>query len=1260
MLVMAIEAANQMADPSREVAAFELKDVLFQKALNVPQGSEGIETNFYLRQINDISDITVSWSDFRLFSFENENWQENCRGFIRIKYHTNPTAVGSWRESQEQLDQCQCLDDELSRSCTEAFDPILLYKTLRSSGFGFGQAFQRLENGSFSTKNQARSDVKLYQWPTDEYPQNHIVHPTTLDGILHLSVAALAHGGLKSIPTAVPILLRKMWIAKSGLSHFHLGNTSVKAAAWITAMDNRGTDFDISVLDSSRSHVLARIDGLRSTIVSDLAVSSSQKPQVRQVCYHLEMKPDIDLLDREQLSTYCGEARFRMLEPVQFYQDLTFLLFMFLSRGVAAIDETQAMGLLPHMRRYRDWAQLQLDKYHSGELPYSKPEWQSLLQDNEFIESLCDAVGSTNDLGRVFVTTGRSLASIMRGEVDPLEFLFKTDLLRDLYREVNGARTCFPEFARYLDALGHKNPNLKILEVGAGTGGTTEKILSTLSSTEDSGEDEEPRYSTYHYTDISPYFFEQAQVDFRHYPNLTFKTLDIEASPTSQGYEAGTYDLIIAANVLHATKDINITMQHVRSLLKPGGKLMIYEPTRPDILRTGFIAGLMSGWWLGTESYRIWSPALTCGAWEKVMSNNGFSGLDLQLPDFVNPECQEGSILVTTAISNTSVAELQSDGVIIADLNSALQANLAQQLKAALFPEDLLRCQVLSFDEAASLPEKAPFHFIFLEELEHPLLKNLSSQKYLSLRELLTSPKGILWVSNRGGVSPERPEFAIVDGLSRVLRNENPERPFVTLGLDVQRGTITDKQFQSIRHAFRIIHQPNAASLGYEPEFIEINGCLNIPRVLRANQLSQELFLKSLPQQSSLRTFGDAPPLKLAIKSPGLLDTLYFVEDEEYRRPLAPDEVEIEVRAVGLNFRDCLMALGRVPGTEFGSECAGLVTRVGEKSYGLLLPGDRVVMSAGATFKTFSRGKAQHVFKIKDEMTFIEAASIPSQFGTAWQAVHELARLRQGETILIHAGAGGTGQAAIQVSQYCGAEVFTTVGSEAKKQVLIDEYGIPEDHIFYSRDTSFSNNIMRATGHKGVDVVLNSLAGDSLVASWECIASYGRFIEIGKKDVLSNSNLPMYPFRKNASFICFDGFSWQLERPAQAREGFQIVFDHFARGNLHAVRPLQAYSISNIEQGFRLMQEGKTAGKIVLEITPDARVPVRSLLRFLTDVVQAANCLARQHLRQSPVFILIRTEVTSLLVVSEGLVVQYHDGWLREAPGISYSSRDLA
>lgn len=287
--------------------------------------------------------------------------------------------------------------------------------------------------------------------------------------------------------------------------------------------------------------------------------------------------------------------------------------------------------------------------------------------------------------------------------------------------------------------------------------------------------------------------------------------------------------------------------------------------------------------------------------------------------------------------------------VLIADLSLHLQVNVAQQLKASL---GSLSCQILSLDEAASLENKSNVTFIFLEELEQPVISDLSSKTYLALQELLTSSKSMIWISGCGGASPKRPEYAIIDELSRVLRNENPERPFTTLELDIQ-GDITEKQLQIIHRCIRT--QLSFDFSDYEPELVEMNGFLNIPRVVQTDQLTEGLFLRSLPQQSKIRTFCQSPPLKLAGQSSGLFDTLHFVEDEDFLRTLASDEIEIEVRAIGMNFRDCLIALRRLPGSSFGSECAGVVTRMGEASD--LLPGDRVVMAAAETFKTFSRGK---------------------------------------------------------------------------------------------------------------------------------------------------------------------------------------------------------------------------------------------------------------------------------------------------------------
>jgi NADPH:quinone reductase-like Zn-dependent oxidoreductase len=308
--------------------------------------------------------------------------------------------------------------------------------------------------------------------------------------------------------------------------------------------------------------------------------------------------------------------------------------------------------------------------------------------------------------------------------------------------------------------------------------------------------------------------------------------------------------------------------------------------------------------------------------------------------------------------------------------------------------------------------------------------------------------------------------------------------------------------------------------------------------------------------------------------------------------PLAEDEVEIEVRAIGLNFKDCLIALGRVPSDTLGSECAGVVIRVGTAFQDKFRVGDRVCMSTTETFKTYARSKVQTVYRLLSSVSFTEAAAIPTQFGTAWMSIVNISRLQKGETILIHAGAGGIGQASIQISQYVGAEVFVTVSSQNKKQTLMTEYQIPDDHVFYSRDTSFAMGIKHATNGRGVDVVLNSLAGDSLLASWESLAPFGRFVEIGKKDILENASLPMLPFHKSVTFSAFDGSVWLAERRDEAERVIATIMDLFEKNIFHCARPLNLYPISHIQKAFSEIANGKNSGKIVLDVRSEAIVPV--------------------------------------------------------------------
>lgn len=1187
MLVMAIEATKQIADKSRTARGFRLRDVRFRRALTVPKDHDEIETRFNVRRTtNGVDTSSENWVEFRLTSLEGTQWRENCHGFVKVEYQLSPIEVDEGREVQEDRYSClrdaQVLEHQSSRKHINKSE---LYHLFHECGFGFGPKFQTLNHGWFDSDLKAGSDVVIYHASANEHVQPYVIHPTTLDGILHLSLAVLAEGGMTPIPTAVPVFLKEMWISNSGLSCPI--NDSAQAVASLTKRNLRDFQFDIEAYKADQDTVLAHMEGLELTVIADLTKNTSGHLPQPQSCYCLISKPDIDRAKSQQLEEYCREARLQIQEPVEFYENLTFVIFVFLSRVTEKVAKISPQNIQPHLLRYIDWAKLEVERYSSGLAPGTRCDWNLLSQDVRYVESLCDNVHNTNDQGRVFVTVGRKLEEVLYGHVNPLEFLFESGLMRDLYREINSNRTCFPEFERYLDLLAHKSPNMRILEIGSGTGGTTAKLLNLLTRDPSGDPGGSPRFSSYCYTDISQAFFEQAQEDFRrHHSRMSYGILNIEIDPASQGFESETYDLIIAANVLHATRDINTTMKHVRQLIRPGGKLMMYEPTRPEILRTGFVAGLLSGWWLAVEDYRQWSPSLTSQKWNEVLCLNSFSGVDLEFPDFVHDACQEGSIIVTTATSSTQQKRVQLKAVIVGDLTSTVQKDAAEALVSLSKSRGVSECETCSLEQAASMPDVMSCVHIILYELDRHLLYKITPQDYSRVQYLLGASSGVLWVTGGGGPSPKAPEFNIIDGLLRAVRNERPGIKFSTVALEIDEAP-TKHQLHSLYQNLIEVSSKDE-NCHFEPEYVEKKGLFHIPRTIQLNILSQDIYLRSLPHQSTVQAIGDSSPLKLALGSPGLLDTLHFVADKEFLTTLRADEVEIQVCAIGMNYKDCLVALGRIPGSSLGLECAGTVSRTGMECE--LAEGDRVLMYTNEAFKTLARGKAGHVFKIPSDMTFHEAASIPAQFGTAWQVVHEIAQIKKGETILIHSAAGGTGQAAIQIAQLLGAEVYATVGSNVKKSLLIEEYGIVEDHIFYSRNTSFVHGIKRMTKGRGVDVVMNSLTGEGLLASWKCIAPYGRFVEIGRKDILSDTGLPMHPFLKSASFTAFDGASFTYEQPERVREGVQSILRLFVTRQLHVVRPLHVYNIADVEKVFCLVRDGKSAGKFIIEVKPEAHV----------------------------------------------------------------------
>ena len=273
----------------------------------------------------------------------------------------------------------------------------------------------------------------------------------------------------------------------------------------------------------------------------------------------------------------------------------------------------------------------------------------------------------------------------------------------------------------------------------------------------------------------------------------------------------------------------------------------------------------------------------------------------------------------------------------------------------------------------------------------------------------------------------------------------------------------------------------------------------------------------------------------LQIGKPGLLESLRW-EASSVSDTLPEGDVEIEVRAVGLNFRDLLASMGTILSdtASLGTEFSGIVCRICSclSSANDLKIGDRVMgFALHGCMATKIRSSSTQVLKIPESLSFDDAATMPICFATAVRSLLDVGQVKAGQSVLIHSAAGGLGKAAIQICKYLGAEIFATVGGDEKRQHLISACSIPGNRIFNSRDDSFTSGIMSATNGQGVDVVLNSLSGNLLHASWRCVAKFGKLIELGKKDLMGHAMLDMQPFLANRSYCCVELFELTRERP---------------------------------------------------------------------------------------------------------------------------------
>ena len=769
-----------------------------------------------------------------------------------------------------------------------------------------------------------------------------------------------------------------------------------------------------------------------------------------------------------------------------------------------------------------------------------------------------------------------ALAKVLCGQQEALPILFSDkdeSSAADLYLKSPIAHAANRMLGDAVAKLLEKLPPdgvLRILEVGAGTGGSTGIILSKLP---------EKRFE-YTYTDISAGFFLQAEQKFASYENaINYQVLDIERNPVEQGFTPHSYDLVIACQVLHATRHIGETLSHCRKLLKPSGQLMAVESFRKQSW-LDLTFGQLDGWWRFADQYRPHHALMEPSVWKQAFEDAGFR--ETSILGLGEGQSERGVILGQDSEYNNELPGLW----ILAGDGGGLSEKLADELRE--------KNQTVIHIRSKETIKDRGFWKKYLEELttEIPFKGIVHTEAVGTPPQTLGTEELNQQINHIGGSA-----LAMIQGLIDTERTPEHGLWLLTQGAQVLEYEGGGQLAGSILWGMGKTVAHEASKLN--PRMIDLDTLTTqdlLNELLRPDAETHIAYRKGrrhiarLVKKQNALALPDKAPWLIKADPSGRLDKLSAPPIP--LRPLGEWEVRVSVKATGLNFRDVLTSLALVDmGPPLGGEMCGYVLEVGEKVSRVSV-GDRIL---GLTFGTFGPQAIAHeemLVPIPEGMPAQALCTIPSVFVAALLC-YDLSGLHSEDRVLIHSGAGGVGLAAIQLAQAAGAQVFAT--ASAPKQDYLRSLGV--EHVFDSRSSQFGKEILEATNGAGVTIVLNSLTGEGFIpASLSCLAQGGRFVELSKMNIYSTEE--MAAVRPDVSYSVLKMDELKEQHPNQVGEVFRRAIDKLESG---AITPLDRtyWPIANIQSAMEFMRSGKHKSKIILSPSPLASGELRKDRSYL-------------------------------------------------------------
>ena len=1079
------------------------------------------------------------------------------------------------------------------------------YQQLRDHGLVFGPSLQGVRH-IWRRSGEALGEIQLPDTAASEAPAYHI-HPALLDAGIQILAAAVPNPAETYLPIGVESFRlyrrpgRRVW------SHILIRPNQPANHATLTA-DLRVFDDDDQLVADAIGLQFRRAarNAATSTEWADWLYEVEWQPQPRSDSSFL-LAPDT-LVERVQplagpLGAQQGLPIYAELLPQLEALSLEYVIEAFQQLGwqprvgerVAALALSRQLGVIDPYRRLLDRLLEMLREGHRVRRVAAEWEVTRVLEDTAASTHLAELLERFSDSAELnlLARCGPQLAHALRGEVEALQLLFPGgafDLAEPLYHVSPFARTYNALVAEAIATALERLPagrTLRLLEIGAGTGGATASVLPRLPADR----------VEYTYTDISPRFTAKAQQRFAAYPFVRYQTLDLEQDPLTQGLAPHHFDLALAANVLHATADLRRTLERVKQLLSPAGLLVMIEVNQPQRW-IDLTFGLTDGWWKFTDAaVRPTYPLLSRVQWTQLLAGSGFApiaALPVRVeesaafavqsiiiargPGSIAPQPAGRWLIFADAggVGDRLAAKLVADGAPCA----LIQAGAAY---AQLAPDRWQIDPARPADAARALREaigaEACQGVLHLWNLDAPaagaaptaqLMLGTGSALHLTQALIKSGWPALprLWLVTRhaqpvpGTIESLAVAQAPVWGLGKTIALEYPELHCTRIDLDGAADEVEALWHELLTET--------------EDQVAYRNGQRYVARLAHYAPASQS-----------------AAPIRLEITARGTLDNLAWVP--LVRRSPGPAEVEIAVQATGLNFKDVLNVLGLYaargdPGL-LGGECAGTIVALGDGVIDLQL-GDEVIALVSGCFGSFVTAPALLVAPKPARLSCATAATIAIPFITAHFTLNYLGRLRAGERVLIHAAAGGVGLAAVQLAQRAGAEIFATAGSPEKRAYLTAR-GVA--HVMDSRSLDFAAEIMALTHGAGVDVILNSLAGEFIPKSLEILGDNGRFLEIGKSGLLDEQQAAQLGRGREYHIVDW-GLTAQHD-PALIRSMLLEIVALIETGELQPL-PQRAFPIEQAPAAFRYMAQAKHIGKIVI-VPPQTDVIVRSDATYL-------------------------------------------------------------